>query len=147
MLSNNCDKRSKGNQHKGENYEITCQKGGYKEKRMKGTPTSKYTPILSCPQMNSSDPFMNHQNARLIFALGEAAGREFSESICSSAGNLLNSSSNQSGNSNFNHQIPMKQQNQQRTDPSNKYRLCRQKPGILWLFPLCHRPPLLSKNN
>lgn len=37
-------------------------------------------------------PFMNHQNARLIFALGEAAGKQFSVGISSSAGYLLDSS-------------------------------------------------------
>lgn len=45
--------------------------------------------------MNASHPFMNHQNARLIFALGEAAGRAISGSICSSAGYLLDLSSDQ----------------------------------------------------
>lgn len=62
---------------------------------MKGTATLKYTPILYKPQMNASHPFMNHQNARLIFALGEAAGRAISGSICSSAGYLLDLSSDQ----------------------------------------------------
>lgn len=65
---------------------LFVKKGGYKEKHMKGTPTSKYAPIPSCPQMNASQAFMNHQNVRLIFALGEAAGREFSEGISFYAG-------------------------------------------------------------
>lgn len=60
---------------------LLLSKGATKRRTLKGTPTSKHTPIFSCPQMNASQPFMNHQNARLIFALGEAAGREFSEGI------------------------------------------------------------------
>ena len=56
-------------------------------------PTSKHTPIPSCPQVNASHPFMNHQNAKLKFALGEAAGKRFSVSICSPAGYLLDPSS------------------------------------------------------
>lgn len=45
--------------------------------------------------MNAFPLFMNHQNARLIFTVGEAAGREFSVGICSSAGLFLYLSSDQ----------------------------------------------------
>lgn len=48
---------------------------------MKGTAILKYTPILYNPQMNASHPFMNHQNARLIFAMGEALGERFQEAF------------------------------------------------------------------
>lgn len=56
---------------------LLLKKKGLEEEHLKGAPASKYTPILSSPQMNTSYPFMNQQSGRLIFALGEALERVF----------------------------------------------------------------------
>lgn len=88
--------------HKGTNIKenimrLFVQKG-LQRRHMKGTSTSKYTPILCCPQMNAFHLFMNHQNARLIFTVGEAAGKALSVGICCPAGYILDFSSDQACN-------------------------------------------------